>query len=96
MIAPLKRKDLLLAETELLITGLVRDARLGTKVTADVDGAKVTTREPTTILDRVRAADAALRFIQIKNKLDPEHQESEFERLRDEFHDTGEGSDAGA
>ena len=58
------KRKSLMDETESLIMKLVKDAK--------VPG--------TDIPDRVKAADAALRFLLIQNKLDPESEESEFER----------------
>lgn len=88
MTVPQKRT--LLEETELLITELVRDARRRRKV---VDGEQV--RYVTVdILDRVRAAQAALTFLQRKGEIaPPEKEETEFERQQREFH---AGAGAGA
>jgi hypothetical protein len=60
-------------ETEDLIIGVVREAR---KAKENMD-----------ITDRVKAADAALRFMTIKHKLVPEKEESDFERELRELHD---------
>ena len=92
---PPSKGKTLLDETELLIKGIVRDARRGEVITvAGPDGTTHTERRPAEVLDRVRAADAALRFMVIKNKLKPEETESEFDRLQNEFHSEGEGGDA--
>jgi hypothetical protein len=71
----------LMDETELLIIDIVKDAK---KPRVLEDGSE---QMPDT-LDRVRAADAALRFMALKHKIAPEEDttESAFERQLKEFH----------
>lgn len=70
----------LLEETERLITCLVRQA--GKKVAVrEKDGEKVKTRYVMPlILDQARAADAALKFLAMKNKMPEPPTLSDFER----------------
>lgn len=78
-----KKQRTLLDETELLITELVRDARRRRRV-MDGDQVRYVTAD---ILDRVRAAQAALTFLQRKGEISPpEKEETEFERQQREFH----------
>lgn len=64
----------LMLETEMLIKSMVREARLGRVLEKDAPAVKPD------IADRVKIVDAANKFMQIKAKLDPETQETEFER----------------
>jgi hypothetical protein len=88
MTAPKDPPDLM-AETERLVTKLVRNARSG-RVIKDPETGKIR-RVPYDILDQARAADSALRLLQVKNKLQPEVEENEFDQQLREFHGQGSG-----
>jgi antitoxin (DNA-binding transcriptional repressor) of toxin-antitoxin stability system len=86
----------LLGETERLIRGIVRDANRGRRVEVEVDGKVVARRVPFDTLDRTRAAEAALKFLQIKAKLPeptgPSQYEQDLKAMNpDEPDDAGEG-----
>jgi hypothetical protein len=87
-------KRTLLEETALLIASMVRDARRRRKV-----GVDETTGKPryvaADISDKAKAAAAALAFMGAKEKLDPEKEESQFERDLAQFHGQGKGDAAG-
>jgi hypothetical protein len=80
---PTKKREApvsLMDETELLIIDLVKDAK---KERVLEDGST----QKLDILDRVRAADAALRFMAMKDKIGPkEEEESAFERSLKDLH----------
>lgn len=82
----------LMEETEKLVTKLVRNTRAG-RVIKDTDAEGKTTRRrvPYDIIDQVRAAESALKFLQVKNKLDPEKEETEFDEQLKRFHGQGSG-----
>lgn len=102
-IPPAKVQPLdLMEQTERLITKLVRNARSGRTIRNE-DG--TTRRVQYDILDQARAADAALKFLTVKNKLDPEVEETEFDREQRKYHErsgktasreTDEPADGGA
>jgi hypothetical protein len=81
-------KHTLLDETERLIHGIVRDAK-ARRTVINVEGKSESV--PVEIAERVRAADIALKFLQVKAKIAPEVTESEFERDLAEFHGTRKG-----
>jgi len=83
------RKNPLLNETASLVLGIVRDAKRKRPVVGS-DG--ITREEPPDIVERVKAADVALRFMMVKEKIDPHTEESAFERDLADFHDTGESN----
>lgn len=84
----------LLDETEKLVTKIVRNTRAGRVIRdTDPEGKPRTRRVPYDIIDQVRAAESALKFLQVKNKLDPEKEETEFDEQLKRFHGQG-GSDA--
>ena len=76
----------LLVETKRLICGIVREANRGRKVEIEVDGKRTTRRVPFDTLDRVRAADAALKFLQLSAKLPEQTGPSEYELALKEMH----------
>lgn len=82
----------LLSQTEKLVTNMVTRANRY-RFAKDKEGKRVKI-EPD-ILDMVRAADVALRYMAAKAKIaPPEEVESEFERSQREFHSArGSGSD---
>ena len=80
----------LMDETELLIIDLVKDAK---KERVLEDGST----QKLDILDRVRAADAALRFMAMKDKIGPkEEEESAFERSLKELHNVSDNERGGS
>jgi hypothetical protein len=84
------KKPNLMDETELLVIDIVKSAK---EKRVDADGTEI----PPDTLDRVRAADVALRFMSIKAKIaPPEETESDFEKQLKDLHgvadDEGEGS----
>lgn len=86
---PAKKPELTLLEsTEKLIKKLVRQAGRASHTT-DREGKRRTIQPD--ILDQVRAADAALKFLQMKHKIDPEEKDGEFQRAVAAYHDQGEG-----
>lgn len=86
---PRKPEPTLLEATEKLIKKLVKQAGRGSQVT-DKEGKRRTI--PPDILDQVRAADSALKFLQMKHKIDPEEREGEFQRAAAAYHGQGEGN----
>lgn len=90
MTRPKNATPSLMDETERLLRGVVKDARLGRK-TLDAATGK-TRRVPLDILDRVRALDGALKFLQVKNKLEPEADENEFDKSLRDYHGQGGGN----
>ena len=80
----------LLKVTESLVYDIVRDAR---KKRTIVNDSGQTEQIPIDIVDRVKAADIALKFMQVKEKIDPQETQSEFERALTEYH-TGSGNSA--
>lgn len=86
----------LMAEMEKLITGMVRQAQKKRQVqSANKEKGVKAKYEPPNILDQARAADAALKFMAMKAKLEPEIVESEFERQLKDFHDVSNDEGSG-
>ena len=83
----------LMTEAEKLITKMVRNVRSGRVVkTTNKETGEVTSRRvPYDIIDQVRAADAALKLLQVKNKLEPEAEENEFDKQLRDFHGARSG-----
>lgn len=74
-----KRKRTLLEDAERLAHSIIKDARKGQR---NAEGKLV----PHDISDRAKALETALKFLQVKNKIDPEEPESEFERGLQSYH----------
>ena len=82
-----RRKLSLIEDTERLVHDVVRDARKRRK---GPDGKPVAHD----FLDRCRAVESALKFLQVKERVSPEETESEFERNLKSYHGEGSGDAA--
>jgi len=88
----------LFGATERLILGIVKQAGRKVPVKETKDGKTKTRYVPANILDQARAADAALKFLAMKNKMPEPPAVSDFERgmmeLDDERNNAGSGRGA--
>ena len=81
----------LLEDTERLVHGIVRDAHKR-RMVRDAEGNPIKGKfVQADFLDRCRAADSAMKFLAIKEKLDPPETESEFQRALAQYHGSGDG-----
>ena len=78
------RKTTLMDATESLIHNLVRDARKPRQLGMTADGAPNMVMPD--LADQVKVATAALNFLQVKHRIAPEEEPSEFERELAAFH----------